>query len=148
MQKPPIGALFDIKPVDDSGSLDLVRMAAVQPVVNLASAGRKKLSVRKPTKQKLQATPEPSSQVLPVTPQPRDAHEEFESAINEATDLQIELAKFGGQTHHLSGRPRYRPIAQPRSEALGSHELEAILTEIHHSRAATAREPESQDISE
>src|SRR3989344_1736843 len=144
MQKPPHGALFDVKPVDDNGSVDIARMNAVQAVVNLSSSSHRNKKIF------VQTTPSISSlsvkKSLPrqskIT-QPKDFKQEFESALNEATDLQIELAKFS-QTHQFVGRPRYRPILPTVrvTQTTPFPEFDVILTEINRSRAAAARVPE------
>jgi len=149
-------ALFDIKPVDDSGSLDVERISAVQPVVNLAVA-RRRAATRRPAP-RTQTKRTALSPKLELPPDPmnnRGVREEFESALNENTDLHLELAKFG-VAHRLArlpdgqvGKPRYKPILKThnlkpitRDRQGDSSEYEAILAEIHRSRSAAARAPE------
>ena len=110
-------ALFDIKPVDDSGSLDVERISAVQPVVNLAVA-RRRAATRRPAP-RTQTKRTALSPKLELPPDPmnnRGVREEFESALNENTDLHLELAKFG-VAHRLARLPDGQ-VGQPRPERL------------------------------
>ncbi len=116
MQKTPTGALFDVKPVDDSGSIDVERVMAVGAVLNLN---------KKPKKSELKTKLSPKlkgkvSEVSSYIQKPLNTHEEFESLLNESSDLQIELTNFGITTHKSNGRSRPRPILNNKPEILKS----------------------------
>ncbi len=164
MPKPQSGALFDIKPVDRNGAIDVIRVSSVQAVVNLASRTRKaapqpvaRPQMSSPLPKPAGYHPKPQMAVPPpvVTPlnQPDDIKEEFESALNESVDLHVELARFGvtvarGAQRVTKPRLASKPILpvrtiDPKPEAPKQFpEFDVILTEIQRSRSAAARIPE------
>ncbi len=168
MSKPQLGALFDIKPVDETGSVDVARVSAVQAVVDLTSVRRKSVSVQispsvAPMPSIRKAAPHYRPQLrtreipAPVTTplsKPRDVKEEFESALNDSVDLHIELARFGvtvtGQSARtaIKSRSVSKPILTSRPSSAvsempkGFPEFDVILAEINRSRATAARTPE------
>ncbi len=125
------GALFDIKPVDASGSLDVRKIESVVSVVNLSAYRPKKVSIRTdaPTQglavrrpKEILPEPQPESEAesvpapvpAPATdvPRKRSVKNDFDTLINDDVDFQVELAKIGGQTSETSvpAKPRYRII--------------------------------------
>ncbi len=177
MPTPANGALFDVKPVDESGSVDISRIAAVRGVVNLTPARRRKIAddpeflaavaakktsrpvlKNKPVAPIRQEKKESTISIEKVVPSAKTSNtkDQFESFLNEETDLHVELAKIGAQTHSFSGKPRYRPIARIKDKELRIEEapkkqepeyqhpieFDAILAEIQYSRARAARAPE------
>lgn len=158
MQKPQLGALFDVKPVDDSGLIDFERISAVGAVINLS---QKKRAARKiapaPEPEQKEIIPEPEEIIpepLEVGQKPVDAKEEFESVINQDADIHFELASYGIQAHQLIGKPRYKPVqASPKSKTVNlkqepqtPDQFDAILSEIHYSRAAASKVPEMSSM--
>ena len=156
-------AMFDVKPVDDSGSVDLQKISSVQPVVNLASFRSKK----KITKRELQdpnqdftateseivpaptlrseSRPEESvgNEILPPViglPSHQDIKEQFEELMNHDLDLGIELAQVSirGESARL-GKPRYR-IIKKQSLITESDSYAPLISAIHQSAKTIAHE--------
>lgn len=124
--------MFDVKPVDESGSIDVERIRSVQPVVNLRPKKEKKFPIKKSAVIETPAIPTPPAGITSK----RDIKEEFQELINYDLDLGVELAKFSlpvSQT--MSAKPRYRVIKKKEQENYAP-----ILTEIHHSAAAVRKE--------
>jgi len=108
-------ALFDIKPVDDSGLVDVRKIAKVAPVVNLASVKTKPSELSSRADEKFFS--------------PR---EEFEAVLSQTLDVAKEIKSIGGETvmKKKAGRPRYRPIfAKQKSEVADPYQ--AILSQIN-----------------
>ena len=108
-------ALFDIKPVDDSGLVDVRKIAKVAPVVNLASVKTKPSELSSRADEKFFS--------------PR---EEFEAVLSQTLDVAKEIKSIGGGTvmKKKAGRPRYRPIfAKQKSEVADPYQ--AILSQIN-----------------
>ncbi len=156
--------MFDVKPVDDSGSLDVQKIDAVQPVVNLASFRPKKSRHKnasasiptlnsRPAEISGQVSNQVSeSQVLPPAiglPSHQDIKEQFDELMGHDLDLGVELTKMGlsVQTNTNQSKPRYRVIKN-RSR-FESSQYAPLISAIYHSANTIAREeyapPESVD---
>ncbi|MBP9822477.1 MAG: DUF4012 domain-containing protein [Candidatus Pacebacteria bacterium] len=153
----PFGAIFDVKPVDDSGSLDFDKINSVQPTVNLSSFRPKKLiRNQKPASvsaQKSYSAVLPQAQELPPViglPSKQDIKDQFDELMSHDLDLGVELAKvsMGGKGIETSrairlSRPRFK-IAQSNIPELAKPEEEdlyaPIISSIHHSATIISRE--------
>lgn len=114
-------AMFDVKPVNESGSLDVQKIDAVQPVVNLTSfrpkkqklvresqSRRQNIGAPTPTLQprrtealkeeKFTSLVTPPGEILPPViglPSHQDIKEQFDELMNHDLDLNIELTQAG-----------------------------------------------------
>ena len=146
-----IGAMFDIRPVTDSGHVDVGKLSHLTRVVDLNRRVKKSEPLFVPglVVEKKKVVKKASLPKL-VIPAPRPVidkgqiHQEVESLLNNGSDLVIELARFGGfvePSRIVSIRPR-APIARslPASKVVdqpvasvafedGSHEV--ALKEIY-----------------
>ena len=146
-------ALFDIKPVDEAGSVDVEKISAIKQTVDLAVfRPKKKIAKKEPaTTAKQEAgsmnqgkrftdIPETSKQVLPPViglPSQQSIKEEFDDLMNHNLDLGIELAKIGSQEiHNIEAKPRYRIV---KSYVSSKDPHLALISEIHHSATTIAR---------
>ncbi|MEK9158238.1 MAG: hypothetical protein AAB638_03615, partial [Patescibacteria group bacterium] len=147
----PSGAMFDVKPVDDSGALDFQKIDAVKPIVNLTSFRPKKVFGRKTSQpaQRSASVPAPSEMALPEViklPSQQDIKEEFEELLNHDLDLGIELAKIGTQPKlESSGKPRYRVI-QSSFSAHEASRLDPIVLAVQQSARASIHRNYSEDV--
>src|SRR3990167_6540657 len=142
-------AMFDVKPVDESGSVDVQKIKTVQPTVNLASFRPKKRLVAQKQElriknqwEKVTSLITPSTEILPPViglPSQQDLKEQFEKLMSHDLDLGIELAKMGGNSPKLSeeklrsARPRYPIIRNhPASVSAPEPDLYApLISDIH-----------------
>lgn len=143
----PFGAMFDIKPVDESGSVDVQKITGIKLVVDLASFRPKKQiknrgNVYSPI-QKSSSTNIPVPQGLPPViglPSHQDIKEQFEELMNHDLDLGIELARVGAlASNENQGKPRYRII---RNHPLASapDPYASLVSAIHASATAIAHQ--------
>jgi len=134
-----MGAMFDVKPVNDSGVVDFAKIASLETRVNLRIKIKRdkpvaSLITSKPKRDipKLELKPEPGSEVsgsenfaakavagnsttreLPkIKQKPRLPIEELELILNQKFDLKVELARIGAEVKNWSSlaKPRYKPI--------------------------------------
>ena len=132
-----VGAIFDVKPVDDTGSVDVQKIASVTSIINLNIP---RLKSRKIKKEVLRI-----EQLANKSKPSKNIKDQFQELLNNETDLEIELARFGGQpVNHYGAKPRYR-IIQHKSlpqksvddpfkySAAEDSEFKDILSEIHRS---------------
>lgn len=151
-------AMFDVKPVDDSGSIDVQKISAVQPVVNLTSFRPKKQiknrrNISSPIQESSSVSAPMSESLPPVIglPSHQDIKEQFDELMSHDLDLGIELAKVGAQASISNqGRPRYRiiqhhpaPVSTPEPACLdqsGEDLYAPLISDIHHSATAIAHE--------
>ena len=150
-------AIFDVKPVDESGSLDFQRINSVRPTVNLASFRPKKLRQQKKTPIFNNPIEKADVEILPrldyppavEMPTQQSLKEQFNELMNRDLDLGIELAKIGGKTaSQTNAKPRYRVIQSSSSAVFNRSEpnpapeaYDLLASEIHRSAIAAAREP-------
>jgi len=143
--------MFDVKPVDDSGLVDVQKIDAVQSVVNLTSFRPKKsrhqnvststLETRQPETSVPIKKHSPISQILPPAiglPSHQEIKEQFEELMSHDLDLGIELTKVGLslETKANQSKPRYR-IIKNRTE---TDQFAPLISVIHHSAKTIARE--------
>ncbi|OGM98118.1 MAG: hypothetical protein A2735_00200 [Candidatus Yanofskybacteria bacterium RIFCSPHIGHO2_01_FULL_41_21] len=160
-------AMFDVKPVNESGSLDVQKIDAVQPVVNLTSFRPKKpkfgqgnqskrQNIEAPAKaldeRKLIPPPTPLEEILPPViglPSHQEIKEQFDELMNHDLDLNIELTQAGIiKLSESSGeklrqaRPRYRVIKNRNLSAVESEpdSYAPLISAIHASATAIAHE--------
>lgn len=161
----PSGAIFDVKPVDETGSVDVEKIAAVQKTVNLTFFRPKKLSKQRISpvihsqKPVRAATPQPPLQesfaplaslpeeTLPPViglPSKQDIKDQFEELLNHDLDLGAELATMGAHVQaapNTEAKPRYRVIQRFSHIAPEREDPHApLLSVIHHSAVAIAHE--------
>jgi hypothetical protein len=144
-------AMFDVKPVDESGSLDVAKINAVQPTVNLTSFRHKKEIKNRPVSspiQKSTSTISPPAQILPPSiglPSQQDIKEQFQQLMNNEIDMGLELAKAGVQPLGQSpGKPRYRII---RNTSRAGNEYASMIAAIQSSAKTITREEHIQPVS-
>ncbi len=122
-----INAMFDIKPVDDSGNIDASKISGIQTVLNL---GRKfRINKSGEVRFKREAVPPTSpseagrasikNKVLRERKesivQDFNPRNEFESFLNQNLDTVTELASIGAQIHKEKDfKPRYKPIVSTK----------------------------------
>lgn len=152
----PSGAMFDVKPVDESGALDVEKINSIKPVVDLASFRPKKSFGRKPiavhTEQ--ESLPTAGLEDIPLPdvielPSKQNIKEEFEQLLNRDIDLGIELAKIGTTSKsEFPAKPRYRVI-QSSSSVVEANRFAPIVSAIQTSARAIyypayTEEPEAE----
>src|SRR5258708_345470 len=157
------GAIFDVKPVDETGSVDVEKITAVEYTVNLASFRPKKAKQGSAVTRafgKPEAPIEKSYAPVPTPAEPEDSRatglppvislpsqenikEQFQELLNHDLDLGVELAKF-----HPALAPEARP-ARARGAVRYDPALDLyapVLTEIHRSAKAVTREESAQSL--
>ncbi len=105
--------MFDIKPVDDSGSVDFSKISNLQSVLNLGrkfriNKGRMVSSIKNQSlsKRKVEKTLTDDTKYLIPNLDPRS---EFESFLNRDLDTAVELASIGAEFHgEKYSKPRYK----------------------------------------
>ncbi|PIR41181.1 MAG: hypothetical protein COV31_02110 [Candidatus Yanofskybacteria bacterium CG10_big_fil_rev_8_21_14_0_10_46_23] len=112
-----VRAMFDIKPVTQSGDLDLEKIERAEPTISLrSSAGSeaiplriKKVAESRPLKEKV------VGRKTPKNPQPhRETIADFENSLQNLVDIRAELARVGGEiVSSSSTRIRPRAIIKP-----------------------------------
>ncbi|GEM_PF-2038103 len=146
-------AMFDVKPVNESGSLDVQKIDAVQPVVNLTSfrpkkqkfgqgnqSRRQNVGSPTPTLQSGQAKAldggklippiAPSEETLPPViglPSHQEIKEQFDELMNHDLDLGIELTQIGGNLPKFFGEKLKQ--ARPRYRIIKNRRLPAVESE-------------------
>lgn len=103
-------AMFDIKPLNDSGEVDVSKISRIQTVLNLG----RKFRINKKGEARFQKNQPPKvkpsratlSQTEPVATSFRqnelDTQEEFERYLNKDLDVRVELASFGAEIHETN----------------------------------------------
>jgi len=114
-----ITAMFDIKPIDGSGNIDVPKISNIQTVLNLGRKFRNTKDGVKPQNQKIKSKISSKIQTVksdkvitaePITePEIEIApKEEFENFLNQDLDSRIELASIGVEFHEeRQVGPRY-----------------------------------------
>jgi len=105
-----LSAMFDIKPVDEWGNVDISKFAQIQPVLNLgrkfriSRSGEVKFKSEKKPGRKIKESPseEIVKEELITHYISDDPQSEFESYLNQNTDLITELASIGAKIHQIS----------------------------------------------
>ncbi len=165
----PSGAIFDVKPVDETGSIDVQKISTIQSTINLTSFRPKKQIKRAVNsaaktspvfnrqenseapiqKSSISAEPKNSAnEELPPfigLPSQQEIKDQFEELLNHDLDLGVELAEFGfvqEQTHsgHSSRRQTIHQSSVSSKSNLSHDQYAPILTEIHRSAAFISRE--------
>src|SRR3989338_6897283 len=111
-------AMFDIKPVDNSGNIDVSKIYEIQTVVNLGRKFRVTKGGIKFQSQKLKSRINSKTQTVKsgkmTTGEPKTEkalQEEFESFLNQDLNSITELASVGAEFHgEKYFKPRYKPI--------------------------------------
>lgn len=113
-----ITAMFDIKPIDGSGGIDVSKISNVQTVINLGRKFRntkdgvklQNQKIKSKTNSKIQSVK--SDKAVIVESKTESApKEEFENFLNQDLDSVIELASIGVEFHgERYLKPRYKPI--------------------------------------
>jgi hypothetical protein len=156
-------AMFDIKPVDESGSLDVRKIENVQSVVNLASL-RPKKKIPAPKfpalnpRDKSIAVASPSKQALPPViglPSKQEIKDQFDELMSHDLDLGVELTQIPSANlpnnwgdNFNRAKPRYRVIKSSPSRIEGpENDLYApLISDIHHSATTISREEYTPSI--
>lgn len=150
-------AIFDVKPVDELGSLDVQKIDAVKPVIDLTSFRPKKRSTKHEARSMKQKENPVVSAALPQEilppaiglPSHQEIKEQFDELMGHDLDLGVELAKVsvpaqkGVQKSKLSpGRPRYRIVKNHLLSAVESEPdpYASLISSIHASATAIAHE--------
>ncbi|HZZ99599.1 MAG TPA: hypothetical protein VFK07_02750, partial [Candidatus Paceibacterota bacterium] len=138
------GALFDVKPVDDSGSVDFSKTENIDPVVNLSSYRPKKQPNKKGPLFRVSKTPS-----VPASAKPRpvlsdgNVKDDFENFLNNEINLDIELAKIGATPlASKAAKPRYKIIRSSKPENVP--ETSAPETMAPESAPETPVQPEPE----
>ncbi len=134
------GAIFDVKPVDETGSVDVQKISSVQKTVNLTSFRPKKQVKRAGAVSKTSETFDRAEiaevpiqksslnqkqEVLPPfidLPSQEHIKQQFEELINHDLDLGVELAEFSEMTISL---PLKKPKLRGRGIASSSTKTES-----------------------
>ncbi|MBI2062537.1 MAG: DUF4012 domain-containing protein [Candidatus Yanofskybacteria bacterium] len=134
--------MFDIKPVDGSGSVDVSKISNLQPVLNLGRKFRMNKNgglvsnIKYPVVKKKKALNDKKIK-SPI--------EEFEAFLNKESDTKIELASIGAEFHGGKySKPRYYPIFSSQKSEISNEipnskfqkeevrdDYEAILQQIN-----------------
>lgn len=139
-----LGAMFDVKPIDDLGFLDVSKISAVSSQINL----RRKKN-RPPLTVRLDHSPAPRHSSLPLirpiaaavvgvaaaqTPEltKEEILREIETTLHAGHDSRGMLARAGAAVQETPrrGRPRYRPVIPVRRSREEAHHKN-ILAEIY-----------------
>ena len=123
------GAMFDVRPVDDTGAVAVVAFSLLPTKVNLrlkektGSAPARKV----PAKAKMPA--------MAKMPEKEIFLKELQAVFAHHSDAQATLVSIGATVRHHTapGRPRYRPVLpRPVQEQQHREALRAIRTPISH----------------
>src|SRR3989344_2360815 len=131
-------AMFDIKPVDNSGNIDVSKIANIQAVLNLGrrfkitkeggvSLGKSRVLNNTKKEKTLIKNTKPSTPIL-------DPRSEFESFLNRDIDIEAELASIGAEVHpEKYFKPRYHPIFAKQKPEISNDEndYQAVLAQIN-----------------
>ena len=132
-------AMFDIKPVDNSGNIDVSKIYEIQTVVNLGRKFRVTKGGIKFQSQKLKSRINSKTQTVKsgkmTTGEPKTEkalQEEFESFLNQDLNSITELASVGAEFHgEKYFKPRYKPIVATKFNE--SEEIIPILASVDNS---------------
>ena len=110
-------AMFDIRPVDNSGDIDVSKISNIQSILNLGrrfriNKGRAVVSSIKghiPNKRKIEKKP--------THLQDLDIKSEFESFLNNDFDASVELASLGAEIHEPSIKYKVLSIKYKKSKS-------------------------------
>lgn len=110
-----ITAMFDIRPIDNSGNIDVSKISNIHSVLNLGrrfriNKGRVVSSIKNysPNKRKTEKALIKNHEQDTSYPDPRS---EFENFLNKDLDTTIELASIGAEFYGGKNfKPRYKPI--------------------------------------
>lgn len=137
------GAMFDVKPVDPSGAVDVSKIQSISSKVNLRKSGPMKPQVVMADAVPAQLPPRTTVSAQAAVPQhpamlvlTKEALlRELESTLDTPQDHRAILASIGAQITdgHAHKRPRYKPVMPPNARAVEDHH-DRILAELHHSR--------------
>ena len=113
-------AMFDIRPVDDSGNIDVSRISSLQTILNLGRSfritkhGGLVLAVKYPVFRN--KAPNGKKIKSPI--------EEFENFLNNELDPKIELTSIGAEfIGEKYSKPRYRPIFAKQKLEMANNQL-------------------------
>lgn len=142
--------MFDVRPVDGAGRVDVSRTENLSPAINLR--GRHRQPVVRPVQ-----TVAPVADIAPARPAPpvppvaapayskETIVRELESTLHAQADPKGMLTRFGAAVADAvsSGKPRYRPVLSRKSSDL---DWRPIIAEIYRPmhRTEEAREPALQ----
>src|SRR3989344_413257 len=111
-----VATMFDIKPMDDSGNIDVSKISGLQTVLNLGRKFRinksgglvSSIKNQSVNKRKIEKTLIRDTKYLIPELDPRS---EFERFFNKDIDTAVELASIGAEFHgEKYSKPRYKPI--------------------------------------
>src|SRR3989344_2658473 len=114
-------AMFDIKPVDNSGNIDVSKISGLQTVLNLGRKFRinksgglvSSIKNQSVNKRKIEKTLIRDTKYLIPELDPRS---EFERFFNKDIDTAVELASIGAEFHgEKYSKPRHKSIVDRRS---------------------------------
>ncbi len=120
--------MFDIRPIDDSGNVDVSKISNIQSVLNLGRRFRvtktgiksqilnpkSQIKNQKPTKTSS------STQADSFRQGKFNPREELEKYLNESLDLKVELASIGAELHGGKySKSRYKPIVATKFNESG-----------------------------
>src|SRR3989344_169233 len=118
-------AMFDIRPVDDSGNIDFSKISSLRSVLNLGRRfrinknGGLASAIKYPIFKKKKAADDKKTQ-SPI--------EEFESFLNKESDARMELAIIGAEFRgEKYSKPRYKPITATKFNETERGEIVPIL---------------------
>lgn len=148
--------MFDIKPVDESGALDVVAIAALTPQINLrrpAKKSRPNRPVLVPLAFSQEATAELAierSAIRAVVPHKDEVLRELEAVLNRETNPHEELSRFGALiAHQRTAKPRYRPIIAKKPKQVSIPELPLdphLLAEIQRPLGGRVQESAVEEL--
>ena len=116
--------MFDVKPVDPSGSVDVSRITSISPQVNLKKAIPPARVVSTEKKNVTPITSTPTKREVGKDEVLRD----LESTLNAPHDHRAILTSVGAQVTDSSRitRPRYRPILPPKQSIAEEHHAKIV----------------------
>jgi len=111
-------AMFDVKPVDESGNIDVSKISSLQSVLNLGRRFRINKNGGLVSAVKSQVLKNPKIKEDKKTKSPI---EEFELFLNKELDTKIELASIGAEFHGSEdSKPRYHPIIAKQKSGISN----------------------------
>ncbi|MEK7121268.1 MAG: DUF4012 domain-containing protein [Patescibacteria group bacterium] len=147
-------AMFDIKPIDDSGNIDVSKISGLRSVVNLGRRFRinknggliSSIKNNASSKRKIEKTLIHDTKYLISEIDPRS---EFESFFNKDFNTTVELASIGAEFHgEKNSKPRYRPIFVKQKSGITNFQL-PIFNEIPNSKLLNPKsENREEDFSD
>jgi len=124
--------MFDVKPVNPSGLIDVEKLKIIPGKINLRNRAVAGPAIRRLTNAaQFPAWQSPSRAALTKA----DVLRDLETTLNAPQDHRAILTQIGG---HLTGgqqsaRPRYRSVLPPKTDSVERHHA-SILSELHRSR--------------